>query len=202
MKKSILPGFAVLAFVAAGCGSQPKQTESAPPPAAAKPPARVDVKHAVDPDAAKIDKSPKPISVESLVAMKLPDGVTGNLESFPNKRIGPFETTVYKMDAKLKSIVHRKDGDYYMVVTGKSGAEAVVEVPDPEQCKSSPLYAEIKSTREELEKRFHPGDKPTEVDQDVSVQGVGFYGFRGRPGSGTQGRSPRLMPGTHISFGH
>lgn len=184
-----------------GCGSGSKDAATGPGGTpSAKTASRVDIKRAVDPDAARINRVAQEITVEDLVATRLPDSVKGGLETYPEKRIGPFETSTYKMDATIKSVQHRKDGDFYLVVEGASGKQAVVEVPDPEQCKNSPMYSDIKAAREQLEKRYHPTDDIKNVDDKATIEGVGFYGFKGRPGSGTQGRSARLMPGTGVHF--
>ncbi len=185
-----------------GCNAGKDNAASGESKATRRVASRLDIKKAIDPGAAKIDRTAQEISVEDLVAMKLPDSVKGDLETYPEKRIGPFETSTYKMDATIKSVQHRKDGDYYLVVQGSSGKQAVVEVPDPEQCKGSPLYDDIKQTRQELEKRYHPTNDIKNVDNKATIEGVGFYGFKGRPGSGTQGRSPRLMPGIGVHFEH
>jgi hypothetical protein len=132
--------------------------------------------------------------------MKLPDGMKDDISDHQADRIGPFEKSTYQMEGTIKSVVHRKDGDYYLVVEGKSGSQAVVEVPDPELCKGSPLASQIASARKAIEERYHPTDEKKDVNDPVSISGVGFYGWRGKKGGGTTGNSARLMPGLGVQF--
>ena len=162
-------------------------------------PTRVSVKHGLDKDAGKVARTPKKLSIAELLAMRAPSGV-GDLSSYPESRVAPFETSTYEIEGTIKSVVHRKDGDYYLVVENEKGDQAVVEVPDPKLCKGSPLEADIERTRKSLEDRYHPSDKPKEVNERASIRGVGFFGWKGKPGSGSTSSKPRLMPGTGITF--
>jgi hypothetical protein len=162
---------------------------------------RVSIKHANDPDASKIDLTPKDLSVEDLLSMKLPEDMKGDLSEYSDRRIGEFEKSTYRVQGTLKSVVHRKDGDYYLVMEGKTGAQAVIEVPDPKLCKDSPIIDKIAAARNELEAKYHPTDTPKEINQPATIEGVGFYGWKGRPGSGGHGSAPRIMPGTGFHEG-
>jgi hypothetical protein len=160
---------------------------------------RVAVKHALDPDAGKIDLSPKTVSLGDLAAHKAPNSLGDDLSNpeYQKHRIAPFETQVWRVEANVKSVVHRKDGDYYMVLTDGNGAESVVEVPDPKLCEGSRLHDQIAKTREDIEQRFHPTDTPKEINQPATVDGVGFFGFKGKSG----GTGARLMPGLGFKWG-
>lgn len=188
-----------VAVLLVGCGSNdaPKTSANAKKGPGAS---RIAIKHGLDPDAGKIDMTPKDISVEDLIAMKSPEG-TKDLETYKDARIGEFEKSTYRITGTLKSIVHRKDGDYYLVMEGKSGAEAVVEVPDPALCKGSPILPEITAARDALEAKYHPTDTEKAINEPATIVGVGFYGWKGRPGAGGHGSTPRLMPGTGFSEG-
>jgi hypothetical protein len=155
---------------------------------------RIDVKHGLDLDAKAINTTPKNISIEDLSAIRPPDG-TEDLEKYQHNRISPFEKTVWTVAATVKSVQLRKDGDYYMELEGKSGGRSVVEVPDPAKCKGSPLESQITSARAAIEKKYHPTTGKKEVNDQAQVEGVGFFGWRGRPSGGG-----RLMPGTGITF--
>jgi hypothetical protein len=133
------------------------------------------------------------MSVADLNDEKLPAGVD-NLDDEQNHRVGPFEKQVWSVDAHIKSIQLRKDGDYYMEIQDSTGHKSVVEVPDPSLCKGSPLESKIAATRKELSERYHPTDQKQDVDTDAKIEGVGFYGWHGRPNGG------RLMPGLNVSF--
>lgn len=162
---------------------------------------RIDIKHATDPDAASIDLSPKDITVEELLATKLPDDMKGGLEDYPKERIGEFEKSTYRVSGVLKSVVLRKDGDYYLVMEGKSGQQAVIEVPDPKLAESSPIVDRIRAARMEIESKYHPTDKVKEINEPASIEGVGFYGWKSKQGAGGHGSAPRLMPGTGFKSG-
>lgn len=178
------------AMLAAGCGGGSRAAKVS----------RIAVKHATDPGASRIDRHARHITVEELLAMNLPKDFVGDLSDHPSDRIDDFENSTYSVDGKIKSIVQRKDGDYYLVIEGRTGAQAVVEVPDPKQCKGSPLESDIAATRKTLEDRYHPTDSPKEVNEQATVEGVGFHGFKGKPGSGGSASKPRLMPGTGVEF--
>jgi len=153
------------------------------------------VKVAMDPDASKIGTSPVDTTIEAINSQKPPLGTIGG-------RVAPFETTQWKVRATLKSVQLMKDGDFYLVLKGDKGGQSVVEVPDPAQCKSSPLATQITAARQELESRYHPTTTLKPLNDDATVTGVGFLGWGGAGKKGGKGRSgPRLMPGTGFSFG-
>ncbi|MGV3614221.1 MAG: hypothetical protein ACO1SV_02695 [Fimbriimonas sp.] len=170
--------------------------DATPAPTAKKPvnrATRVAVKHGVDADAAKINLQPKTVALGELASYKAPGDLGADIANpeYQKRRIAPFETQVWRVDANVKSVVHRKDGDYYMVLTAPDGSESVVEVPDPKLCEGSRLHDQIAAAREDIEKRFHPTDTPKEINQRATVDGVGFFGFKGKSG----GTGARLMPG-------
>lgn len=148
--------------------------------------------HGQDEGAAKIDRTPKETTISEMLAQTLPADY--GTEKYVGKRVAPFETQVWRVEANVKSVVHRKDGDFYLVLEDPNGkGETVVEVPDPKKCEGSPLLADITKAREDLEKRFHPGDKEQPIGKKATIDGVGFLGFRGTPGGPANGA--RLMPG-------
>lgn len=190
---------AVSGIVVAAC-SHPAETP-APTPTAKKPvnrATRVAVKHALDPDAAKINLVPRTLGLAELAAHKAPNDLGADISNpdYQKHRIAPFETQVWRVDVNVKSVVHRKDGDYYMVLTAKDGSESVVEVPDPKLCEGSRLHDQIAVARADIEKRFHPTDEPKEINQHATVDGVGFFGFKGKKG----GTGARLMPGLGFNW--
>lgn len=202
----------VVAMALSGCHSEkspaPETKPKSATPAQAKPTAandggsaRLSVKHATDPDAAKIDQTPKDITVEELLATKLPADYKGGIEDSDRSRIGTFERSTYRLKGTLKSVVHRKDGDFFLVVAGKSGKTAVIEVPDPNLMKDSPLHDKVAAARKSIEDKYHPGDKAQDVNEPVTLEGVGFYGTSSKPSATGGGRPPRLMPGTGFTVG-
>lgn len=171
----------------------------APSAAAAKPPispatSRLALKRGLDPEVGAIRMTPKPLTVAELSKMPLPPSFTGSLEDNQNQRIGDFERQVWSVNATIKSIQLRSDGDYYMEIEGPDGAKSVMEVPDPALCKGSPLQASIAATRKALEARYHPTTVKKQLNDAATLQGIGFYGPRGNQAGG------RLMPGLAIAF--
>jgi len=162
---------------------------------------RIDIKRGKDPDASQINLSPKDITVEDLLTTKIPDDMKGDLSDYADKRIGDFERSTFRLTGTVKSVVKRKDGDYYLVVAGTSGKQAVIEVPDPKLTEGSALQSQIQATRSEIEKKYHPTDKPKTVNDPATVNGVGFYGTKGKAGAGGANAAPRLMPGTGFKAG-
>jgi len=187
---SSIPLLLASAILVSGCGGGASAAKGG----------RLAIKHATDPGAGRIDRHARHITVEELLGMKLPKGFVGDLSDHASDRVDDFENSTYSVEGKIKSIVERKDGDYYLVLEGQTGAQAVVEVPDPKLCKGSPLESDIAATRKALEDRYHPTDSPKEVDEQATVEGVGFHGFKGKPGAGGSASKPRLMPGTGVEF--
>lgn len=155
--------------------------------------ARRDVKTAIDPDASKIDKAATDTTIEDIVAQKLPKGRS------LGGRVGPFETTTWRVRATLESVQLMKDGDYYLVMKGNKGGETVVEVPDPKECNKSPLLPQISAARQQIEERYHPTSTAKNIHEEATVTGVGFLGWPNNKGG--KGRTgPRLMPGVGFEF--
>jgi hypothetical protein len=198
MPMSRLTGIALAVVVAgllAGCGSSTDKPVTVATGAKDGGSSRINIKHATDPDAKLIDTNAKDLTVEDLLSMKLPDDVK-DVGDYGDRRIGDFEKSTFRVSGTLKSVVHRKDGDYYLVMEGKSGQQAVIEVPDPALTKGSPIQGQIEAARNAIESKYHPTDKPKEINEKATIEGVGFYGWKGKPGSGGHGSAPRLMPGT------
>ncbi len=166
-----------------------------------KSPGRVQVEHGLDQDVAKVDLTPKPVTIEQLLATRDQGTSKIDLAAYHDRRVEPFETSTFEVKGTIKGIVHEKDGDFYFVMKGKSGTEAVIEVPDPKLCQGSPLLPAIQATRTALEKKYHPDSNYKELNEVITVDGVGFLGSRRKKGSGTFGSSVRLMPGTGVKFG-
>ena len=187
-----------------GCGSN----QATPKPAPASPTAnrtdggslRISIKHGQDPDASAINLTPQDISIHDLLSTKLPDDVK-DVGEYDAKRIGPFEKSTYRVHGTVTSVVHRKDGDYFLVIADEKGFRAVMEVPDPKLCEGSPLASEIAETRKKIEDKYHPTDTQKEVNDPATFEGVGFFNWRGRQGSGGHSTTPRLMPGTGFKPG-
>lgn len=193
-----------------GCGSKPNADAKATPTelkvsvaqsdAVKKGPGRVPVEHGLDADVSRVNSTPVKITVEELLATRDRGTQSIDLAAYHERRVAPFETTTYEVTGTIKNIKHEKDGDFYFVLQGTSGKQAIIEVPDPSLCKGSPLLPAISAAREALEKRYHPTDKPKDLNEEITVDGVGFLGSRRKKGSGSFGSSVRLMPGTGVKF--
>ncbi len=195
-------GIASLVIVA-GCNPGGAAKNASSTTSSKAKPTRVAVKHGLDPAAINISRTAKDITIEDLLKMERPEGLADDISSaaFQDQRVGPLETQVWRIKAKVKSIIKRRDGDYFLTIESPSGATTVVEVPDPSLCKGSPLEKDITEVRSELEAKFHPNDKPKDVNAEATIEGVGFWGQKGKPGGKSSGNGARLMPGLGFEWG-
>ena len=154
-----------------------------------------------DVDIKKVNLKPTLISVEDLIALRDKSCSSMDFEKFHVRRFAPFETTVYRIIGRLKSIRLDKEGDISFVVAGNTGAKAVIEIPESDECKGSPLLKKMQEVRSELELRYHPKTEASEQDDPVTVDGIGFLGSRRKPGEKQFGETVRLMPCLKIAFG-
>lgn len=186
-----------MSLIVAACHSTapgPTPTPAAPRAPVNPATSRLALKRGLDREAGSIRMTPKPLTVAELSKMPLPPNFSGSLEDNQDQRIGDFERQVWSVDATIKSIQLRSDGDYYMEIEGPDGSRSVMEVPDPALCKGSPLQSSIAATRKALEARYHPTTAKKQVNDRATLQGIGFYGPRGSQPGG------RLMPGLAIAF--
>ena len=159
---------------------------------------RITIKRATDDGATGLGKlAPKKTSIEEILAIVRPDGMRQGQDAsrFQTKRVESFETTVWTLEATIKEIIVRPDGDFYMTIEGVTGARTVVEAPDPKLCKDSKLLAQITAVRKILEEKFHPTAQPMKVDVKATLTGVGFFGNASSKSNGA-----RLMPATDVKF--
>ena len=163
---------------------------------------RLAIKRATDAAAAKISVTPTKTTIEAMLKVVRPDGLAADLSTpeFQEKRAGPFETTLWQVDATITEVVKRADGDFYLVIESPTGARSVVEVPDPALCTGSKKLAEITAARQALEAKFHPTAQPQKVHLKARVTGLGFFGnAKAREGHpATNGA--RIMPGLKIDW--
>jgi len=159
---------------------------------------RIAIRHGLDRDASKVNRTPKDTTWAALLAVTHPDDVT--TETAQQSRFRPFETTTWRIRGTLTSIILRADGDFFLTVTDAQGpSSGVVEVPDPSLCTASPLHALIQRTRELLDRKYHPTTTKQTVNDPITVVGVGFFGWE-NPGSSGFGNTSRLMPGIGVEF--
>jgi len=163
---------------------------------------RLSIKHATDAAAANIPTKAVHTTVEEMLSLSRPEGLAADISSqaYQTTRIEKFETTRWVLEATITEIVKRADGDFYMVIEGKSGAKTVVEAPDPELCAGSHFLGEIKKVRKMLDDKFHPTAQPIKVNIKAQFTGVGFFGYQGRTPSGGRTNGARLMPALDLKI--
>ncbi|MDQ2870465.1 MAG: hypothetical protein M3S32_06965 [Acidobacteriota bacterium] len=92
-------------------------------------------------------------------------------------RISPWETTLYRVHARLISAHRQLDRDLHLVIADPDAPSQtmVVEIPDPAEAQGSGYEERFRRARSEIEARTRgkrpPGGWP------VLVTGVGFFDF-------------------------
>src|SRR5215469_9936572 len=124
---------------------------------------------------------------------------------YQNHRDAPTETTVWRLKVLVKEARLEQDGDYHVVLQGKSGQEMIGEIPDPDPkfVGNAVWRADIKNartamdakvghplpaigfdkaamappTQERFEKKAMPDEAPamTPINANATIIGVGFF---------------------------
>ena len=158
---------------------------------------RTRIEHGTDVDVAKISLVATVISVEDLIALRDKVGAGMDFAKFHDRRFTPFENTVFRITGNLQSIKIDKEGDINFVVVGKTG---VIEIPDLEESKGSPLFKKLRAVHDALDRRYHPTTTGTNPNEKITVEGIGFLGSRLKQGSKPFGETVRLMPAIRVVF--
>lgn len=161
---------------------------------------RARVQHATDPDVGKIRLTPTSVTVQELLRQRNLAGKRMDFTKYHDRRLAPFETTLYRIEGTMESIRIDKEGDIRFVVEGASGSKAVIEIPELEEAKGSPLLRRMQRTRKALVDRFHPTATDRKPNVWVRVDGIGFLGSRRRSGAHPFGENVRLMPAVDVHF--
>ncbi len=164
-------------------------------------PHRRQVEHGTDVDAVKIQLKPTVVSVEELLALRDKTCSKMDFAKFRDRRFKPFEMTVYRISGTLISIRVDKEGDLNFVVKGRTGARAIIEIPEADECKGSPFLAKMIEVRQILETRFHPKRDVLALSEPITVEGIGYLGSRRKAGDKPFGETVRLMPAIRVEFG-
>ncbi len=171
---------------------------------------RWDVKTGADPDAGRVNAAKvTPTKIADLAAAPAPKAWP------PPSREGPWETTIWQLDATLTAYKHENDGDYHLVLSDQQNNTMVVEIPDPTQVvKASLFIAQIQAARKAFDAKFGQqlaalaalpqapdtsAPMITHVVQRVQVTGIGFFDFS----HGATGAAPNcieLHPVLSIAF--
>lgn len=149
-------------------------------PVVVMPRPRLEVQRTLDRAARQISPEAKETTVGALLAAARPDLDQG--------RVGPIETTIWKIQARVVESQLHDDGDIYLVIESE-GKRCVAELPDPAKCVGSPFHDEIARLRKRLERELEPTGQPKKIGRAADLTGIGFFGPHGRANNGV-----RLMP--------
>jgi hypothetical protein len=164
------------------------------------------VKTGQDPDRAKVGKNVingvnlKPgivdATLEELVSLPRPPGLqnpTGNPPAFTNARDGVTEVTIWRIEVRIMALKHEKDGDYHLVLQGKSGQEMVGEIPTPTTVfvGKSPWIVNMGQARSEVD------DK---LVKHLSVSSFALLGDKYVPSDAVAALEPHLTADPAMSF--
>jgi hypothetical protein len=148
-----------------------KAAQTAAPPAvleAAKKPGlnpgseRWLVKTGADDDVDKVGKVVVDTTVRELGLFTRPDELlpaTSAHTELDNTRVGPVETTVWRVTAQVIALKQESDGDFHLVLQDDSGATMVAEVPLPKPefvDPKSPFFDDIAKSRDAVQQQFQP----------------------------------------------
>ena len=99
-------------------------------------------------------------TIEELTRFLRPPGMrppTRKFSKFHDRRVGPVETTVWRIECDVIAIKLEADGDYHLVLQGASGEMMVAESPTPRTpfltC-DCPWTANLKSVRTAIDTRL------------------------------------------------
>ena len=98
-------------------------------------------------------------TVEELISLPRPAGLevaTEDPPEFQSIRDGVTEVTIWRIEATIIALKHEKDGDYHLVLQGRSGANMVAEIPTPtsEFVGDSPWLDNIGQARQEVDEKL------------------------------------------------
>jgi hypothetical protein len=98
-------------------------------------------------------------TLEELISLPRPPGLEDarrDPPEFSDVRDGVAEVTIWRIVADIIALKHEKDGDYHLVLQGKSGQEMVGEIPTPttEFVGDSPWIENIGQARKEIDDKL------------------------------------------------
>lgn len=138
-------------------------------------PVRIDIKLALDEKAPSPTEPAKLTTVSEILALERPSQLGLDERELHDDRYGELETTIWKLNVVVDEIIVREDNDYYLVLQD-GGMKTVAELPDPELCKASPFYLQIKAIREQLQRELKPTKMPQTIGRRAEITGIGFFG--------------------------
>jgi hypothetical protein len=165
------------------------------------------VKTATDDDANEIVAKPVPTTVEALLALPRPADMPLHEANpkYQSRRAKGVETTVYKVEAEVKECRLMPDGDYRVVIQGKSGKTLVLEMPNPDPQFVAPtgrFAKQIGAARQQFEAQCRPAVpmKTVAVGRRAVITGIGFFGHTFRPDQPAEGNLVQLHPVVAIKW--
>jgi hypothetical protein len=130
------------------------------------------VKTGTDKDAAKVNESPTPGTINQLRQIQAP--INPNIR--PDTRYSPVELTTYELTGWVTVIKAEADQDYHVVLTDAQSRTMIVESPHPDCAKNSRFASQIADVRKTLDSAFGgPIQKRHQTRMLVTVTGVGFF---------------------------
>ncbi len=130
------------------------------------------VKTGTDKDAAKVNESPTPATINQLRQISAP--INPNIR--PDTRYSATELTTYELTGWLTVIKAEADQDYHVVLTDDNGRTMIVESAHPDCAKGSRFEAQIGDVRKVLDATFGgPIHGKIKTRKLITVTGVGFF---------------------------
>src|SRR6267378_5751519 len=130
------------------------------------------VKTGTDKDAAKVNESPTPGTINQLRQIQAP--INPNIRR--DTRYSPVELTTYELTGWITVIKAEADQDYHVVLADAQGRTMIVESPHPDCAKNSRFAPQIADVRKTLDSAFGgPIHGRQQVRIQVTVTGVGFF---------------------------
>jgi hypothetical protein len=85
---------------------------------------------------------------------------------YQDRRAAPTETTIWRVTATIVEAKLEQDGDYHLVLKGKSGQTIIAEIPDPDPAyvKNASWLAQIKTARAAMDARLGAPLKALDFD--------------------------------------
>lgn len=151
------------------------------------------VKTLTDPGANQVTLVPQASTIADLVSIAPPKE--------PTDRVGPTETTTFKISGTLIFAKQEADGDYHLVLEDGSSNTMIVESPSPSCAGGSVVLGQITEVRAAIDKRLPElaAGQVIKPGLPVTVTGVGFFDrLHGQTGVAPNGIE--LHPLTSIEF--
>ena len=139
---------------------------------------RTAVQRGTDAEAKTVNATAKVTTLKALRAVARPSSLNDSRHDYSHTRIGPLETQVWQLRAKVVSGLVRSDNDIYLVIES-DGIRGCVEIPDPALCKGSQFEAQISEVRKSLLREYGFGQHSTSIDREAVLTGVGYFGTGG-----------------------